>query len=370
MKPSYTKQRKTATKFASEFDISRIEFAIIERRNNKLDNKSNMLLSCFVALSKLGNNGISSPIYHILKMLNRNGYNISQRSIFRALSQLQSLGYITRQKYRTGDDRFRTIIRFADDAFSYWTQKRTSKIAPIPTRNDTSYNDSQLPNWQEEDLTNTNYRVNSCNYNNKYTKQRASARDQIYFSKNDQKQPQSKRKKRNSVLTSILICLDKIRELHRSDRKRALSTARCEIHAIDAGVQIIGGSGIDWKYWMSRWDNFSIPVREMTAKNEIIPLLLSRKLKPNSAKSYNLESYKTKNRHNVCQCAKNNDLHHQFDVDVSDKKLNEIRKFLEKGISIPLEISDSKIDYPDIDYTDPDMAMLAEVSKKVKSRVV
>lgn len=346
MQTLYKNQKTQSSGFAKKNDLERISFSILERRNPKIDNKSNILLSCFVALSKLGKIGISSPIYHILKMINRSGFNISERSLYRALNSLQLEGIINRNRYRVGDDRFCTVIVFNDDAFSYWTGKKSQKVIPVNTCSIISDENSQLPKRQEVDRTKTDHRVNTPNNYNKYTKQRAGARDQYIQHRGGVEKdptPKGSRKRRNAILYTIAICLDKMRSVHRSDRKRALSRARSEIYGNDAGVEFVNPTGIDWRYWSDRWSEFSIPVRESTAMREILPFLLGR-----SAEQEQLIEITEQNT-------------------VQQSEVDKIKRYLSKEITIKEDINNNIVKYPTVDESDPEMAILVSARNKIRS---
>lgn len=244
-------------------------------------------------------------------------------------------------------------MTFNKDVFTYWTRNRSENVTPITTCNTEEHSDSQLPNWQEADLTKSTDRVNTSNYNNKYTKQRAGARDQYIQTRGGvTKDPPSRgfRKRRNALLHSILICLGKMRSVHRSDRKRALSRARSEIYGKDAGVEFVNPTGIDWRYWSDRWSEFSIPVRESTAMREIIPALLGRSAE----------------QEQVIEVTEQ--------TTVQRSEVEKIERFLRKNVTAEKE-KDSTVEKvakksEKSSLDDPDMAILMAARDKARSRVV
>lgn len=351
MQIRYKKTQKQSSGFATKNDLERISFSIIERRNQKIDNKSNILLSCFIALSKLGKIGITSPIFHILKMINNSGFSISERSLYRALNILQNEGIIRRNKYRIGDDRFCSVIVFNDEAFSYWTGKKSKKVIPVNTCNEISHNGTQLPKRQEVDRTKIDLSVNIRDNNNKYTKPRAGARDQYIQSRGGVKvtPPSRSGNRKNAIMRSIVICLDRMKNVHRSERKKAISRARSEIHGIYSDVKILNPSGIDWKYWISIWSEFSIPVRESTAIRDLIPCLLGRREVVTDTISK----------------LKNTELN-----TVQKSEIEKIERYLCQKVTEKKEYVNTSEKYPDVDQNDPDMAILIAAREKMKSRVV
>jgi hypothetical protein len=239
-----------ANKIANTGDLDRIEFTIFDCHSADISNKSRALLSLVICLVKLGYTGIKSPIDALNRALYRSsGYSCSTRTLFRALSELESRGFIYRSKYRVGDDRFSTLIHLNLEAFSFWTRKRSQNISPIPTLYPKS---SQLTNWQKDAGTSTHSRVNSRK-DNIYNKPRARAS-----------------RKYSKWVHPIIFTIGLL--MRGPARKFVLARATLEL---EMGGDVAGHSGVPWSAW-PRWQEMDKGARENIARNEIIPRLLDR----------------------------------------------------------------------------------------------
>lgn len=257
----YQFRPQKSRKLADNNSLDRIDFAIFQLISASIPTSARIVLCVVIALIKLGYTGSSCSIGAFLKVLNRIGFPMSERTLYRSMAILEAQGYISRRKFRLGPNRFKCIIKFNEAALAYWTGHKTSKIAPINT-----HISPQLPIQQEEDLTKSNFGVNSCNSTNINKQPRAGARATNINSK----QPKTKRRT-DPILYTLLLLL---KNAPKDVRRFAYDRARWEL---SAGEDLTSGhSGVPWEYWASRWTELPTDVRDRTMKHEILPLLTDR----------------------------------------------------------------------------------------------
>jgi len=231
-------------------DLDRIIFTIRDNSFPDISNKASATLALFISLARLDYTGISAPVGAIQRTIQRNGYHLSDRTLYRALSELESLGFFTRSKYRVGHDKFETSIAFNSKRFEFWTRK--TPVLKQPTQ---AHISSSLPNCQESPRTKNNLRVNSSNSTDKYiSKPRVRA--------------SGKKNWRHPVLYSLLCVLLKTKN---RDRALILSRARLEIEAERSSVTLAGRSGVEWN--RPSWQDMPYYQREKIVIDEILPLL-------------------------------------------------------------------------------------------------
>lgn len=227
-------------------DLERINFTISEPGAIRLSPLARAYLRLFVVMVRLKAVGIAAPIACITSaQLRAGGRYRSERSTFRALAELETAGYLHRSKYRLGADRFRTVITFHLEAFAYFTQQKAENITPFP------YIPPQLPSCQGEALTISASRSYSCDL--AYLKRAIPAR-----ATNKQK-----------GIYKWIAVINTIRVLLGSPRHPAVILSQSELDGTAENI-----SGIDWHFWRTRWDDMTIPIRETTAKRELLPPLL------------------------------------------------------------------------------------------------
>lgn len=323
-----------SSKFATIYDLDALDWTVMKFRNEKLDNKSNVLLNLFVSIViKTKKMGFRDHIGCLTTALRRKGFSISDRSIFRALNSLESLGYISRRRYRIGEDRFSATILFSEEAFSFWTKKRTEKT--IPFKNTSTYTSPQLPNWQEDlNTNNINTIPDNTNINKK---QRAR---ETYKTRDDARAKKNNRTRKNPIIVTGEIAISKA-NLSRKDRKDARGRLKAEIFTYLAGIEMVNWSGIDYAYWLSKWDSFSWSRRESIFMSELLPYIINRKSFPSEKKIPDSKI-----------------------VNPTKEMIRDARMFLESRNPSPtLE----QTDYPDIDMSDPDMVLLAAARDRIKN---
>jgi hypothetical protein len=231
-------------KTARSQDLERIQMTINVSSFPHLSNKSRAALALMISLVRLGYSGISAPITGIENTLCRVGYKMSRRSLFRALSELETLGFMTRHKYRVGHDKFATIVDFNLPRFDFWLKKPTkSHISP------------QVPICREYPRTKIYTPVITSNL------------------PNESKQPRTRARvnKIHPVLYTLSVVLTAMKA---RDRGIVLSRARYEIEAERAGIDAAGHSGALW--YRPSWRDMPYSVRESICRREILPLLRNR----------------------------------------------------------------------------------------------
>lgn len=212
----------------------------------KLGRPGRSLLQFFVAIARMGFDGIDAPIGAISSSLYRVlGQTKSDRTVFRGLSDLEANGFILRRSFRIGENRMRCLVRFNESAFRFLTAKKE------PT---SEYINSQLTKSQSSDRMNINLRVNSCN-SSSYKKPREREQDKF--------------QNWSHPIVFTLICL-----LGKTPRDRKLiARAKTEIMAEQAGIGIIGGTGLEWSSFAKSWQKMAPAVREGIARADILPAL-------------------------------------------------------------------------------------------------
>jgi len=240
-----------------------------------LSPRARRTLAVYVALVKMGYEGVAAPMGAIADAVYRSSHGEagSIRTLQRAHPELEERGFIRCANYRPHERTAGALIYFNLDAFSYWTGRKTQVVQPLPTsshnvvsRETMCDNPPHTTTCHPPDRTRTNSRVTPKILPSSNKEPRAGARS---INK-------SKRKKRSAVWTSVNIVLGAMRHLHRQDRRAARARAKCELEAIAAGVELVNPSGVDWTYWEKRFAEMSIAVRENTAKREIVPMLLGK----------------------------------------------------------------------------------------------
>jgi hypothetical protein len=248
-----------------------------------LSPRARRTLAVYVALVKMGYEGVAAPMGAIADAVYRSSHGEagSIRTLQRAHPELEDKGYIRCANYRPHERTSGALIYFNLDAFSYWTGRKTQNVHPLPTlshnvvsRETMCDNSPHTTDCHPPDRTRTNSHTTPNILPSSNKEPRAGAR-----SINNK----SKRRKRSAVWTSVNIVLGAMK-LHRHDRRAARARARCELEASAAGVELVNPSGIDWAYWEKRFLDMTIPVRENTAAREIVPLLFGKPVSPSEPK--------------------------------------------------------------------------------------
>jgi hypothetical protein len=209
-------------------------------------------LHFFISLAKLGYGTVAVSMDTLAAAIYQaQGQTRSVRTLRTALAELETAGYLTRRKYRIGEDHFRTVIVLNPDRFAYWTQVKTAKVIPLPTS-------SHVSSYRQ-DLPESDRRINP-------TVQTDSSSDNLRFEQRARSNFNTKKHRYHPVIYTLMVILKG------QDRFPLLTLADSEVRGGD------NLSGVDWDYWSRVWPKLSASPggeRERTAKREIVPLLLA-----------------------------------------------------------------------------------------------
>jgi hypothetical protein len=325
-----------------------------------LSPRARRTLAVYVVLVRMDFGGITAPMGAIADAIYRasHGEAGSVRTLQRANSELEERGYIRSANYRPGERAQGAVIYFNLEAFAYWTGRQTGPVIPLPTP---SHNVVSRETMCDTAVHTTDCRGSEVTGNRSFltprdpgvktTSQRAVARAS---------NTTSPRRKRNAVLFSLGVVLAATGDLHRTDRRAARARARCEIDAIAAGLELVNPSGVDWPYWSKRWGDLAIEVRESTIRREILPMLLGRPTPPPPIREP-LPSPELPELPTVPA--------------PTAEEVRAARLALEERFSIPAEASPppaapAAAEYPEIDPTDPEMALLLAARERARARAV
>lgn len=326
-----------------------------------LSPRARRTLAVYVVLVRMKFGGITAPMGAIADAIYRasHGEAGSVRTLQRANSELEKRGYIRSADYRPGVRSKGAVIYFNLEAFAYWTGRQTGPVIPLPTpshnvvsRETMCDTAAHTTDWRTSEVTGNRSFLTPRDPGVKTTSQRAGARAS---------NTSSPRRKKNAVLFSLGMVLAATGDLHRTDRRAARARARCEIDALAAGLELVNPSGVDWHYWSKRWAELAIEVRESTIRREILPLLLGRSTPPpeipETVPSPELPELPT-------------------EPPPTAEEVRAARLALEERFSIPaVEASPpppatSPAEYPEIDPTDPEMAVLLAARDRARARAV
>jgi hypothetical protein len=347
-------------RFASAQKIRSIDFASGGiAGTGSLSPRARRTLAVYVVLVRMNFGGITAPMGAIADAIYRasHGEAGSVRTLQRANSELEERGYIRSANYRPGERAQGAVIVFNLEAFTYWTQRQTGPVIPLPTSShnvvsretmcDTS---AHTTDWRGSEVTGESSFLTPRDPGVKTTSQRAGARAS---------NTTSPRRKRNAVLFSLGVVLA-AGDLHRTDRRAARARARCELDALAAGLELLNPSGVDWPYWSKRWGEMGIAVRESTIRREILPLLLGRPTPPPPIREP-LPAPELPELPTVPA--------------PTAEEVRAARLALEERFSIPAEASPppaapAAAEYPEIDPSDPEMALLLAARERARARAV
>lgn len=353
LEPGMNQRFVGSKRFADAPRIRTIDFARsgIEGTGS-LSPRSRRTLAVYIVLVKMGYCGISAPMGAIADAVFRSSHGEagSIRTLQRSNRELEDKGYIRSVQFRPGKRSRGAVIYFQLDAFAFWTQRSFRNVAPMPTHEHIS---PDATSCHPPDRTKDQVASNSQDLpKNEHTKPHAGARAI----------KKSSRPKKNPVLFSVDKAIEKmVGRTHRADRTSARARARCEVAALAAGVALVNPSGVDWEYWASRWQNLSVAVREATASREIVPLLFGISADPvKSSESDKLDSVEVEDRETESPTV---------------EEIRDVRKRLEEKFSLPAidrspaTVSHDKMDYPEVDESDPDMRILLQARARARARV-
>lgn len=342
-------------RLASAHKIRSIDFARSGiAGTGTLSPRARRTLAVYLVLVKMDFGGVAAPMGAIADAIYRSSHGEagSVRTLQRANSELEEQGYIRSANYRPGERARGAMIYFNLEAFSYWTQRRTGPVVPLPTpaHNVVSHetmcdNDSHTTDCRASEVTTHRSRVTSqdsvISSNNK---PRAGARaNNTNF-----------RRKKNAVLFSLGCVLTVAGDIHRADRRAARARANCELQALDCGVELVNPSGVDWPYWDKRWGEMSIQERESTIRREILPLLLGRSTPPPEVPEIPAEVPEI-----------------PAEPPPTVEEIRAARLALEERFNLPSEEKPAPApsEYPAVDPNDPEMAVLLAARERCRARV-
>jgi hypothetical protein len=302
-----------------------LKFSITSDDNTgDLSPKAWRTLHVYIPLVKMGFDALHASnrdIAETVARLTSHGAGDSVRTLQRANKELAGQ-FISRVGVSNG-----AYIEFNNEAFAFWTKKTNAKVSPMPPpkpapiSEPTSFEierETVLENAPDNKKNQQSHNVSPCKpvcdnvvsretlcdenspckpvcdnvvsretlcdeilpmtgchtneriplSNNKNKKQRAGAR------------ANNKNRRSNPVFFTIdRYVVPKLKNLIHSEKRAIRARAKCEISALEAGIEILNPSGIDWAYWQKRWEEFSNDVKESTARRELIPLLLPSTVK-------------------------------------------------------------------------------------------
>ena len=241
-------------KYATPGDLEKLDGIWYQSSGTfNLTKSGRRLLQLFVTLVRLGYEGVDTPIGCISKTLWRIiGESRSDRTIFRALNDLEEKGFVVRKTFKVGDNRLKCIIRFRLDAFRFLSKKKEPTQTHINT---------QLTKSRDTDRTSIKSRVNSLNITDLNNKPRARARAR-------------KISRYHPIIVTLRILTFKMcqeKRLSWAKRRVALSAADVEINGCELYTQ---RSGVRWDELKPKWLEMSPEERDSIARTEIIPQLL------------------------------------------------------------------------------------------------
>lgn len=312
-----------------------------------LSPRSRRTLAVYIVLVKMDFGGISAPMGAIADAIYRSSHGEagSVRTLQRANSELEERGYIRRSGRGT-------VIWFNLDAFSYWTQRRSGVVSPMPTpthnvvsRETKCDKNLHTTGCRTSEVTTHRSRVTSDNSSvSSNDKPRAGARANNTHDTNATRAP---RKRKHAVLFSLGCVLGTLSEIHPADRRVARARAECEVKALAGGVELLNPSGVDWEYWSTKWNEMAVAARESTIRREILPWLLGQPLEGDT--SSEKLSPPELDRPQVAR------------IDpATPEEIRAALEALDQSLTPEptLPAAAAATEYPDVDTSDPDMALL------------
>ncbi len=265
-------------RLATRRDLEKISFATLQLAGTgNLSPLGRRWLCFFVVLARLGYLGIHAPVWSIVSAQYRaQGQTKSESTFYRAARQLEQAGYIRRQKYRIGPDRFGVKIYFKMDRFTYWLREK-AHVHSVTC----DYIAAQLSNCEQTEVTNQGSCVNSLNSSNLVVNV-PRAREQSnkeHFKKTKMGKEQGDRERRtreHPIVYSI-----RRATMQMDSKRRAVLIALAKREAENPKRR---RSGAPWGKWDRRnqqtgriaFEELSIPhEREYVARSEFLPYLES-----------------------------------------------------------------------------------------------
>jgi hypothetical protein len=211
----------------------------------------------FLALVKCGYVGIKAPIDAIRVAEKRvNKQTDSRRSAFRALGELEKIGYLNREHVRKGREIAFVVIRFSE----LFLKKCASIIKKIrdgvPKRH--GYNGTRKITELKQPKTSDLPKIVDTSPTR--------ARDTKIKPKSFPK----KRSRLDPLMYSV--------KINATGRARNIVLARAQL---ELSTTVSNPSGVDWDHWRSKWMGMSFSERDFICRTVIIPALADKStLKP------------------------------------------------------------------------------------------
>lgn len=242
---------KSQNKIAKKSDLEKISFLITDRKVPGLTGKCRDTLMFLVALAKMGFSEVIAHVAVICSAIdNSSGCAISDRSLRRSFAHLESLGFISRQKFCYGTNRYQTHIILHLDRFQWWMNDKKSH-SPHVTHS--------RPKWPDYTITSNNTTL--CNSKDSFIYSNSKAAE-----KTEQKTKKPYSQWLHPVLFSVIQSAKRLNVP--ANLTKYLITA-CENEIAGEKIGIAAPSGIEWN--RSQWQKMSIAERESVARLDILP---------------------------------------------------------------------------------------------------
>jgi hypothetical protein len=242
----------------------------------KLSNKAQRLLWFFLACLRLGYTELRVPIGALRTAVARNA-QYSERTLYRALRELENNAVIWRRQFRLDYDNRLSIISINRAAFTYWLE-RNKNVSPCRT---SAHTHTQLPIRQNDDLT----KIRCSNSKSTYIKSRPRAGARASQGSSIKKRPD---------LPAMLFTLAAIltpRRFWPSKDSESFANGNFLFEVAKSEYERPGSTDcpVDFAFWRKRWGDMNIDRREITARTEIIPYLKNCRIVVKKQKRKNLE---------------------------------------------------------------------------------
>lgn len=237
----------------------------------------------------------------------------------RALAGLEAKGFLVRCNCRLGDDAYGLKIVLNLDRWTYWTQKKSSNVIPLPTSSHISPRHSMESGGETTTLV-----VNSQDPVSKI---------------NDTHKGGSKKYNWHPVVFSILRVLTKAQA---TDKWQIVNRAKFECEALSVGAHLSNPIGVPWELYERQWRDMTKPMREQFVRTQILPVF----------RQENTLSHNVVSRETLCD-------------DVGQNE--DIRAIIEQSIAsvrMPKKSAETPRNYPEIDENDPVMRELIALRDK------
>lgn len=243
--------RKQQSRACRENQLYSITYNIIPLVGcQELSPRSRRYLAFLISVVKCGYNSIIANADTIADSIYRaQGQTKSVRTLQYALAELETAGFLSRKKYRVGDNHFKTVIALHTERFTYWTKIKAKKVTPIPT---CAHISSYVQDLQIDDRRNeTPCLTPQYSYLNEHNKQRVRTRSNKHT------------KFKHLPIIWTLLCILK----GKPDKGKIVALAQREIDGYSKQTDI------RWKHWGAIWQTMPVEEREGIARVDFLPRL-------------------------------------------------------------------------------------------------